>query len=129
MNDRSILKKFLSMELSSPEKVFDEFKKLDNALYFPEINGDDDFVYIPGYRDDRVVLVAHADTVFYKMGKHRIILENGIYKSAEQNEEIGIGADDRAGVAILYLLKDSGHSLLVLNGEEIGSIGAYTIRT
>ena len=128
MNDKNILEKFLSIELTSPQKVFTEFRNIDNAIYFPTIKGYDDCIYIPGNRNDRVVLVAHADTVFFKKGKHRIILENGTYKSDEQDDETGIGADDRAGVAILYLLKDSGHSLLITNGEERGCLGAHAIR-
>ena len=45
------------------------------------------------------------------------------YRSGVYDE--GIGADDRAGCAILWLLKDSGHSLLVTNGEEIGCNRLY----
>ncbi len=40
------------------------------------------------------------------------------------NEEFGLGADDRAGCAMLWLLKDLGHSLLVTNGEEKGQSGS-----
>ena len=73
------------------------------------------------------MLVAHADTVFTHFhGSHEVVFENGIYKSGEPS--VGIGADDRAGCAILYLLKDMGHSLLITNGEEIGCLGSQTIR-
>ena len=133
MNEKNILEKFLSTDLASTRQVFAPFRKIENAVYFPKTNKDSEiecgnFIYIPGRRNDRVLLVAHADTVFFKNGKHQIILENGIYRSGEQDEMTGIGADDRAGCAILYLLKDSGHSLLVLNGEELGSVAACTIQ-
>lgn len=74
----------------------------------PDVEGEDSFVYVPGKREDRVVLIAHADTV-YNSGQE-IIFEEGIYRSG--TPYCGIGADDRAGCAILYLLKDFGHSLL-----------------
>ena len=121
-----VLEKFLSCSLASTQEVFNEFIKLENAQYFPEIDGLDDFVYVPGQRSDRVVLVAHADTVFSKDGQHKVVFENGIYSSGEY--DVGIGADDRAGCAMLYLLKDSGHSLLITNGEESGCLGSWSIR-
>ena len=39
-------------------------------------------------------------------------------------KNFGLGADDRAGCAMLWLLKDLGHSLLVTNGEEHGQTGS-----
>ena len=83
-------------------------------------------VYVPGSRKDRVLLVAHADTVFYVRGQHKIILEDGVYRSGENDD--GIGADDRAGCAILWQLRESGHSLLITNDEEIGCVGSLTLR-
>ena len=123
-----VLEKFLSCNLASTQEVFNEFIKLENAQYFPETDGFDDFVYVPGRRSDRVVLVAHADTVFSQDGQHKVVFEDGIYRSGEYDVAIGIGADDRAGCAMLYLLKDSGHSLLITNGEESGCLGSLSIR-
>jgi hypothetical protein len=37
---------------------------------------------------------------------------------------VGIGADDRAGCGILWLLRDLGHSLLITSGEESGCIAS-----
>jgi hypothetical protein len=51
-----------------------------------------------------------------------LLLSNGVFQSA--NRIRGIGADDRAGCAILWLLKDLGHSLLITDGEEKGGIGS-----
>ena len=100
-------------------------------------NALEQFVYIPGKRQDKVVLVAHADTVWDKdwMNWNRIhkpergtimehaIVQNGNIISSETSG-FGIGADDRAGCAILWLLKDSGHSLLITNGEEHRQVGS-----
>jgi flagellar motor switch/type III secretory pathway protein FliN len=36
----------------------------------------------------------------------------------------GLGADDRAGLAVLWALRKSGHSILVTDCEEVGCIGA-----
>lgn len=70
------------------------------------------------------MLIAHADTVYNS--SQEIIFEDGIYRSG--TPYCGIGADDRAGCAILYLMKDFGHSLLILDGEEHGSRGAEAIK-
>ena len=127
MNEKIILEKFLNFDLDSANQVFQEFASLENAQFFPEINDSDSFVYIPGSRKDRVLLVAHADTVFDNFnGHHEVILDGDIYHSMEY--KVGIGADDRAGCAILYLLKNSGHSLLITNGEEIGCKAAHSIK-
>ena len=126
MTDREVLETFLNFELGSPDEVFDKFLTLENAKLYEHV-GDRDCVYVPGTRSDRVLLVAHADTVFagYR-GPHKVILDGDIYRSGDEN--YGIGADDRAGCAILWLLRDSGHSLLITNDEEIGSLGAHDIR-
>ena len=125
MTDREVLEMFLNCELGYPDEVFDKFVELEDAQYYTHYD-DPDCVYVPGKRKDRVLLVAHADTVFPVPGKHSVIFEDGFYRSGEM--DYGIGADDRAGCAILWLLKDSGHSLLVTNDEEIGSLGAQNIR-
>ena len=72
--------------------------------------------------------MAHADTVWdreygYDPGPtHEIKIENGEIRAVD--DQFGLGADDRAGCAMLWLLKDLGHSLLVTNGEEDGQKGA-----
>ena len=127
MTDRKVLETFLNYELGSVDEVFDKFLTLKNAKLYEHV-GVKNCVYVPGKRDDRVLLVAHADTVFAgSKGSHKIILDDeDIYRSCEEN--YGIGADDRAGCAILWQLRDSGHSLLITNEEEIGSLGAQDIQ-
>ncbi len=77
------------------------------------------FLYRPGTRNDRVLLVAHADTV-WESGRQEIASENGIIR----NRKGGLGADDRAGCAVVWLLRDLGHSLLIVDGEESGRQGS-----
>jgi hypothetical protein len=49
---------------------------------------------------------------------------NGSHHYGGGYREGGLGADDRAGIAVLWLLRNSGHSILVTDGEESGGIGA-----
>ena len=130
MTERETLEMFLKCGLSSTDEIFEKFLTLENAKSY-ETNGSIDCVYVPGTRSDRVLLVAHADTVFTiypdNEKRHEFVIDEGdIYRSLE--DDAGLGADDRAGCAILWLLKDLGHSLLVTNNEEIGSVGAQNIR-
>jgi hypothetical protein len=85
------------------------------------------FLFIEGKRENKAVLVAHADTVWdeaYTGRKvdQKVILNDGVFTGT--NKKVGIGADDRAGCAMLYLLKDSGHSILITDGEEYGRSGS-----
>ena len=60
-----ILFGFLSCDLEDSMPVFDKFLSLDGAI--PVLGGGkNNFVYVPGTRKDRVLLVAHADTVWDK---------------------------------------------------------------
>ncbi|MBO4982980.1 MAG: hypothetical protein J6D23_02890 [Clostridia bacterium] len=127
---KNTLQRFCSFPIGSSREVMEEFSALNGAVSV--FDGDHkNFVYVPGTRQDRALLVAHADTVWDK-GYHgldfaqELIEENGVFKS--KSSKCGIGADDRAGCAILWLLKDMGHSLLVVDGEEHGQIGSNHIK-
>lgn len=87
--------------------------------------GDERFVYIPGRRPDRVLLAAHADTRFDHLPAFPPPLHaaDGIVRSADP--AMGCGADDRAGCAILWALRDLGHSLLVTSCEEHGQKASH----
>ncbi len=127
---KSTLEEFLSLPIRSSKAVLDKFASLPNAISHYD-GKKRNFVYVPGTREDRVVLAAHADTVWDDEycslnATQSIKIENGVYSGTNPN--YGIGADDRAGCAILWLLKDSGHSLLILDGEEYGQIGSEHIR-
>ena len=132
--EQKVLEKFLSMTVRSSDPVFEEFAKLEGA----QVYGTEPlkrFIYIPGSRDDRVLLVAHADTVWDKnwrpdqdYGPQSLKYSGGHYFNSDRYSYCGIGADDRAGCAILYLLKNSGHSILILDGEEHGQLGAHFLK-
>lgn len=129
--------KYLNYWMTLTQKeVLDKFQGLDGSYG----DGEDDhrFVYIPGIRKDRTVLVAHVDTVFPNV-KPILKEKDGIIYSGNRDGEIkyknpfnveltrkgmGIGADDRAGAAILWAMRKSGHSLLLVSGEEKGCIGS-----
>lgn len=93
-------------------------------------------IYVPGTRKDRALLVAHVDTVWYDTDAvcpkivDNIICSGNTKKHYDKDSQSfwigghGIGADDRAGVAILLELADMGHSLLLTAEEERGCIGS-----
>ena len=128
------LEMFCSLPISQSEDVLGMFATLPRAEY--HFDGEfRNFVYVPGTRADRVLLVAHADTVWhldyngeeYTQTVTKTVFEGKtVYRGT--NAAAGIGADDRAGCAILWLLRNSGHSLLVLDGEEHGQIGAHHVK-
>lgn len=115
------LTEFLSYPLNSTEEILARFATLPNAEWKKGTGAQQQFVFVPGIREDAATLVAHADTVF-DIADHTFALKDGVIRSTTPN--CGLGADDRAGCAILWLLKDSGHHLLVTDGEEHGQIGA-----
>ena len=123
---KEILMHFLSFPLTESDGILGAFASLPNA----EAHFDGKkrcFVYVPGSRPDRVLLLAHADTVWDSAygeegAVQTLAEEDGILSG--KDPRVGIGADDRAGCAMLWLLRESGHSLLVLDGEEGGLIGS-----
>lgn len=127
MNLVSILRQFLEMPLWTSDLVVARFRTLPGVVYRESgRHPRERFAYIPGFRNNRVVLVAHADTFFDEnYGEppivHHIIEDNGYFRGSGPTPS---GADDRAGCAMLWALKDMGHSLLVADGEEDGMIGS-----
>ena len=89
------------------------------------------YLYIPGKRADRVLLVAHIDTVWGnnipKISNRNGVLYNSDIETLYTNTKklsydssgFGIGADDRVGCYILSELLDSGHSIFLNEYEEI----------
>ena len=78
-------------------------------------------VYVPPTRADSVLLVAHTDTVF---GSQHVRLNKSGELITSARKDMGIGADDRAGVAALWSLRSSGHALLIVPAEETGCQGS-----
>ena len=126
------LLRFLNTPLDCGDAIFEMFSQLPGAIVGKGQNPLQRYVYIPGTRKDRVVLVAHIDTIWdraypYTFSEPReVILEDGIFKSSHPG--CGIGADDRAGCAILWELRNCGHSVLITDGEEYGKHGAYYLK-
>jgi hypothetical protein len=119
----AVLWEFLSYPLNTSDDILKRFSELPQAVYKRGDSHRQAFVYIPGTRADAATLIAHADTVFDFAGEHEMLYEDGIIRSAQ--EGVGIGADDRAGCALLWLFKDSGHNILVIGGEEFGQPTAH----
>jgi len=131
ISETSILSSFLSIPLWTSTPVFDAFKTIEGCTYREDPSRNfHRFLYVPGTREDRVVLVAHADTVLderygYPRVEHSVHEEDGHFVSLNPDGQRAVlGADDRAGCAILWLLRESGHSLLLMDGEERGQIGS-----
>lgn len=131
VNDIDILMEFLKMPPGSSDAVFAKFAKIPEAKRLHSGSGSEQFLFIEGKRINRVLLVAHADTwwdaryIQNNSGRNEIkpqeiYQENGKIK----NKKGGLGADDRAGCAIIWLLKDLGHSILITDGEECGQKGS-----
>lgn len=100
--------------MAGTQQIMEFFSERDGA-----ITGDM-WVFIPGENepDHRVLVVAHADTVFTGPPKY---VE---WVGTTATSGTGLGADDRAGCAMAAKLLGSGHSVLILDGEESGGIGA-----
>jgi hypothetical protein len=133
--DVKVLMDFIRKPLESTTEIFDIFRNLPNAVYRESgVNDQEKFCYIEGTRPDKVLLVAHADTVWHervsKFPNSISSKRNNIHNPQiidgviESTSDVGIGADDRSGIAILWLLKDMGHSILIVDGEERGMIGS-----
>lgn len=131
------ISKWLKM---TQDQVLDKFQGIPNS--YTDGRGQKRFVYIPGNRKDRILIVAHADTVWrwiesgadsriklcMKDGelvtgnadlKYKVQYSNG---KTHSEKGIGIGADDRAGCGIAWHLRNLGHSILITSGEENGCI-------
>lgn len=126
------LYQFLNCALDCGDGIFDRFAVLPGAIVGKGTDPLQRYVYIPGTREDRVVLVAHIDTVWDKAYKQpfseprSVIFEDGVFKSGTSG--CGIGADDRAGCAMLWVLRNCGHSILIVDGEEHGKFGAKYLK-
>lgn len=102
-----------------------------------------------GTREDAVVVVAHADTVWDVHGvktpglpqhwvrdvpedidvdeRTELTIKDGIV-SRGPSSSTGIGADDRAGIALAFETLDAGHTILITSAEEIGMVGTRILR-
>ncbi|MBI5879172.1 MAG: hypothetical protein HZB53_16110 [Chloroflexi bacterium] len=130
MTEFDTLRELLEYPLGSADAVFERFAALPGAVF--RGSGKERFLFVPGTRTNKVVLIAHADT--HWDARHarypdldvsmprRVSYRHGDFVS--RSARSGIGADDRAGCAMLWLLRDMGHALLVPDCEEGGLIGS-----
>jgi hypothetical protein len=89
-------------------------------------------LFIEGTREDRCIMVAHADTAWSFGSMSYIPFDALAYTAIEfhkdkirsRSSRFGIGADDRAGIAMIWQLASLGHSILITDGEEAGGLGA-----
>ncbi len=114
MIERQAVEEFLALPLEGTDAVFEKFAALPGAVRKRGEKPKEQFIYVPGVRGDRAVIAAHADTVW-----------DAVY---DETRARGLGADDRAGCAMAFLLRDSGHSLLILDGEEHGAQGSEFLK-
>ena len=126
----NVLLSFLNYPISRSDEIFEKFAELPGAVYQKGEKPNERFLFVPGKKKDRVLLIAHTDTVWdnnYKLKDihSSIKIVDGTVLS--ESNSAGIGADDRAGCAALWLLRDSGHSLLLIDGEENSHIGGSYI--
>ena len=122
-----VLREFLHYPLNDGLQILQRFAKLEGAVVGEGDGPMERFVYVPGSRKHPVLLVAHVDTVWdqhYQQEQKGMPPTYGEELITSNDPAAGIGADDRAGCALLWLLKDSGHSLLLLDGEEKGHYAA-----
>ncbi|WP_027883502.1 hypothetical protein [Meiothermus rufus] len=129
MEELDVLMDFLEIPLGSADGVFDRFTRLPGALLLG--TGLERFLFIAGERASKVLLVAHADTYWdeqygrpHGFEPKELECKDGVIR----NKKGGLGADDRAGCAMIWLLKDMGHSILITSGEEEGSKGSHWLR-
>lgn len=105
--------------LRSQDEVLDKFAHLNGAIQTGESNTR--CVFVNGHRKDKVLIIAHADTVWKErpqIGCH----PSGVLYS--RSSSYGIGADDRAGCAMAWSFRKMGHSILITSGEESFGLGA-----
>ena len=116
-----ILRYFLDLPHSAAA-VLETFSRLPQAVRETSPDGLG-FVFVPARRPAPVLLVAHADVA--GDSEHCPTLYEDEHIISNQGHVLG--ADDRAGCAIIWALRDLGHGILITDGEEEGCLGADDI--
>ena len=120
-NNLNILRDFLALPHSA-DAVLDKFSTLPNAIRGIDEDGIG-FVYVPSTHPSPVLLVAHADVFIGEENLPELFEDDKIIC----NPGHILGADDRAGCAIIWALRHLGHGILITDGEEYGCCGAEDI--
>lgn len=113
-----LLRNFMNM---SEGEVVRKFMELPGSKRLATPYGDAVYVKPKPLTTNPVLLVAHYDTV-WRGETVRPVLRGGVFESGKKG--IGIGADDRAGIAALWELRDSGHAMIIVPEEETGCRGS-----
>lgn len=112
----------------STEEILDGFSGINGS--FSEGEGNKRFVFVPGHRPDKVLIVAHADTAWDDSEEDiSPVRKNREIISSKQDKKIGIGADDRVGCYFVWKMRNLGHSLLITSGEEKGCLASFWIKS
>ena len=120
-------KKFME---ATEQEIISMFSALPGAQQL-EYEPGRPIIFIPGTRKDRVLLVAHYDTVWMSNLRRtgpsvetpREVRVSGMLLESNL-PGVGIGADDRLGVLALWAMRSLGHSILLVPDEEIGCLGS-----
>ena len=108
---------FLRFPLDNSDELFRKFSEIPGCIHRGE--NMEKFIFIKGTRENKVLLAAHADT--YWDSHYGVIncqpQELSQTEGIIQNKNGGLGADDRAGCATLWLLRHLGYSLLITKIE------------
>ena len=117
IHDKDVLERFLNFSTQSPShaNILQEFSTLNNSSVCILSDDNKGFAYVPGKRNDRVLLVASLEFGLDYTNQEIPTFKNGYYITSGQKSFLDIAV---ASSAILYLLKDSGHSLLVINDKD-----------
>lgn len=132
MATQSVKALLTNMVAATEREVMEAFAGLEGVK--PVISKTGQYVFLPGKRKDRVLLVAHADTVHDDRRLTNLLWIGDVLTRRPEystNSYGGggwnsgaLGGDDRAGCAMMYNLWDGQHSVLITTGEERGCIGA-----
>lgn len=118
----AVLREFLALPHNA-NAVLEKFAALPNAVR--KTGGPKEgFVYIPGTRENAVLLVAHADTRYDKEQPVELIEDEDTFRNSNDL----LGGDDRAGCAVCRLMLNSGHGILITDGEEGGAFGSEFLK-
>jgi hypothetical protein len=114
----------------------ERFLRLGNAYSF----GKKDYktIIVPGQRQNKVAIIAHVDTVINDSKNLAVTYDKGLFSCGTRKRYCDkdgdpccdggpIGADDRAGVAMLWNLRELGHTLILTNGEESGCLSSMQL--
>ena len=115
------LREFLCLPHSSAA-VFERFSHLPGAVVGKDVF-DSGYLYIPSTRPAPVLMVAHADVFGNDESLPKLHEDDEIIR----NPGHVLGADDRAGCAIIWELRQLGHGILITDDEECGCLGAKNI--